>query len=68
VVVMFPQLVMHYKGPVIDPNSVTITVPSLPTLQQQPGGAQLGAPQLGAPQLGAPQLGAPVVTPPATGN
>jgi TRAP-type mannitol/chloroaromatic compound transport system permease large subunit len=72
-VVMFPQMVMHYKGPVIDPNSVTITVPSLPTLQQQPGGAQLGAPQLGAPQLGAPQLGAPqlgapVVTPPATGN
>ncbi len=66
-VVMFPQLVMHYKGPVIDPNSVTITIPALPTLNQ-PGGAQLGAPQLGAPQLGAPQLGAPVITPPAPGN
>ena len=58
---------MHYKGPVIDPNSVTITIPALPTLLQ-PGGAQLGAPQLGAPQLGAPQLGAPVVNPPAPGD
>jgi hypothetical protein len=71
VVVMFPNLVMHYKGVVIDPSTVTITVPTLqplgapdgqsglPTL----GAPQLGAPQLGAPQLGAPQLGAPAVNP-----
>jgi TRAP-type mannitol/chloroaromatic compound transport system permease large subunit len=76
-VIAFPQMVMHYKGPVIDPSTVTITLPQMPTLQQpagtggaqlgapQLGAPQLGAPQLGAPQLGAPQLGAPVITPPA---
>jgi TRAP-type mannitol/chloroaromatic compound transport system permease large subunit len=67
-VIMFPQMVMHYKGPVVDPSTVTITVPALPTLQP-PGGVggapQLGAPQLGAPQLGAPQLDAPQLDPPA---
>jgi hypothetical protein len=52
VVVAFPQLVMHYKGPVVDPSTVTITVPALNTLN--PGGA---------PQLGAPKLGAPVINP-----
>ncbi len=50
-VIGFPQMVMHYKGPVIDPSSVTITLPSLPTLGA-PGG--IG---------GAPKLGAPVVNP-----
>lgn len=55
-VVAFPQMVMHYKGVKVDPASVTITLPSLPTLGA-PGG--IG----GAPQLGAPQLGAPVVNP-----
>ncbi len=78
VVIAFPGLVMHYKGPPIDPSSIQITVPSLPTLgapagtgglgtpqlgAPQLGAPQLGAPQLGAPQLGAPQLGAPVVNP-----
>jgi TRAP-type mannitol/chloroaromatic compound transport system permease large subunit len=66
VVIMFPQLVMHYKGPPIDMSKVTISTPALPTLGA-PGGiggaSVLGAPQLGAPQLGAPQLGAPVVNP-----
>jgi len=75
VVINFPQLVMHYKGPVIDATNIQITVPSLNTLN--PGSIpQLGAPKLGAPQLGAPQittpqltmpgmpkLGAPVITP-----
>ncbi|NEY88773.1 TRAP transporter large permease [Tabrizicola oligotrophica] len=65
VVIAFPQLVMHYKGPVVDASAVEITVPTLNTLN--PGGApilgapQLGVPQLGAPQLGAPQLGAPAI-------
>jgi TRAP-type mannitol/chloroaromatic compound transport system permease large subunit len=63
-VIMFPQMVMHYKGPVVDPSTVTITVPALPTLNA-PGGVG-GAPSLGAPQLGAPQLGAPQLDPPAT--
>ena len=76
VVIGFPQLVMHYKGPPIDPSKIQITVPALPTIGA-PGGIGgaavlgapklgapvLGAPVLGAPKLGAPQLGAPVVNP-----
>lgn len=57
VVIAFPALVMHYKGVVVDPSTVTITVPSLQTL-----GAP-AAPVLGAPALGAPALGAPVINP-----
>ena len=57
VVVAFPQLVMHYKGPMVDPSTVEIKVPMLNTLN--PG----GAPSLGAPSLGVPQLGAPVINP-----
>ena len=58
VVIGFPGLVMHYKGPPIDASNIQITVPSLPTL-----GAPAGTTGLGAPQLGTPQLGAPVVNP-----
>ena len=72
VVIAFPQLVLHYKGPQVDPSSVQITLPQMPTLQQpggtggapQLGAPQLGVPQLGVPQLGVPQLGAPVIAPP----
>ena len=63
-VIAFPQMVMHYKGPVIDASQVEIKLPQMPTLQA-PGGTQGTAPQLGAPQFGAPQPGAPVVTAPA---
>lgn len=56
VVVMFPNLVMHYKGVVIDPSTVTITVPQLQPLGAPGGGSML-------PTLGAPNLGAPVVAP-----
>ena len=55
VVIAFPQLVMHYKGKVVDATNVTITLPTLPTLN----GGGIG----GAPNLGAPKLGAPVVNP-----
>jgi TRAP-type mannitol/chloroaromatic compound transport system permease large subunit len=60
-VVAFPQMVMHYKGPVIDPSSVTIIVPQLPTLGAPTGVG--GAPALGAPNLGAPVLNPPVINP-----
>ena len=53
-VIAFPAMVMHYKGVVVDPSTVTITLPSLQTL---------GAPVLGAPVLGAPVLGPPVINP-----
>jgi TRAP-type mannitol/chloroaromatic compound transport system permease large subunit len=66
-VIAFPQMVMHYRGPLVDPSTVTISIPAPPSLQQ-PGGPQLGAPQLGAPQFGAPQPGAPVIAPPTGGN
>ncbi len=55
VVIAFPQLVMHYKGKVVDATNITITLPTLPTLN----GGGIG----GAPVLGAPKLGAPVVNP-----
>jgi len=64
-VIMFPQLVMHYKGPVIDPSTVRIIIPA-PTTILAPGGGTgptLGAPVLGAPVLGPPKLDAPVVNP-----
>jgi TRAP-type mannitol/chloroaromatic compound transport system permease large subunit len=70
VVIAFPQLVMHYKGTPVDPASIQVTLPSLPTMNAGGiGGAPvlgapvLGAPVLGAPVLGAPKLGAPVVNP-----
>ena len=49
VVIFFPQIVMHYQGPVIDPSTVEIRVPTLQTLTP---GAPGGLPQLGAPNLG----------------
>jgi len=70
VVIAFPALVMHYKGPPIDPSKVQISIPTLPMIGAPAGigGAPtLGAPQLGAPQLGAPQLGAPVLGAPQLG-
>jgi TRAP-type mannitol/chloroaromatic compound transport system permease large subunit len=54
-VVAFPQMVMHYKGPVVDPSTVTITVPQLQTL----GGGDAG----GLPTLGAPVLQPPTINP-----
>ncbi|WP_394886904.1 TRAP transporter large permease subunit [Mesorhizobium sp. AaZ16] len=55
-VIGFPQMVMHYKGAVIDPSDVEIVVPGF-------GGG--GGDQQGLPGLGLPQFGAP---PPADGG
>jgi TRAP-type mannitol/chloroaromatic compound transport system permease large subunit len=55
--IAFPQMVMHYKGPVIDPSDVEIVVPGF--------GGGGGGPQQGLPSLGLPPLGAP---PPADGG
>ena len=59
IVVFFPQIVMHYKGPVIDPSTVEITVPGFAPMAPGGigGGATLGAPTLGAPNFGAPAVG-----------
>ena len=32
IVISFPGLVMHYKGPKIDPSTVTLTLPDMPGL------------------------------------
>jgi len=44
-VIAFPQMVMHYKGKVVDPNSIEIKMPDMPGL----GGGGLGLPPLGSP-------------------
>jgi hypothetical protein len=82
-VIFFPQMVMHYKGPVIDPNSVEITVPGFAPMAPAGGGTTgapalgapnfggaggTGAPALGAPTLGAPTLGAPTLGAPNIGG
>ncbi|MES2814077.1 MAG: TRAP transporter large permease subunit [Pseudomonadota bacterium] len=61
-VVFFPQVVMHYKGPVVDASTVEIKVPTLTPLGSGTSGgatpAPGGLPGLpGAPQLGAPNIG-----------
>jgi len=70
-VIAFPQMVMHYKDPVIDPSTVTIEMPKLQPLGGglgglgQPGGLGGG---LGAPadlQPGAPAEGGGLGQPPA---
>ena len=48
-VIAFPQMVMHYKGVVIDPSTVKIKVPQLQTLN--PGGGLGGLPKLGSPVI-----------------
>jgi TRAP-type mannitol/chloroaromatic compound transport system permease large subunit len=73
IVIAFPQMVMHYKGPQIDPSSIQITVPGFTPLAPAAGtaptgGATLGAPNLGAPNLGAPNLGAPTLGAPNLGT
>lgn len=56
-VIMFPQMVMHYKGAPVDTSNVTITLPQMPGLGGGLGGG-LGAPG-GLPAPGAGGLGTP---------
>jgi hypothetical protein len=55
IVIAFPQMVMHYKAPAVDPASIEIKMPTLTPLA--PGGAAPALP--GVPALGAPNFGAP---------
>jgi len=53
--IAFPQMVMHYKGPVVDPSDVEIVLPPLGGGSMQPGLPDLGLPPLdGAPAPAAP--------------
>jgi TRAP-type mannitol/chloroaromatic compound transport system permease large subunit len=53
-VVAFPSMVLHYRGPAVDATDVRIVLPS-------PGGSS--APALGTPQFGAPSPGAQAPAP-----
>ncbi|MCO5066187.1 MAG: TRAP transporter large permease subunit [Rhizobiaceae bacterium] len=56
-VIMFPQMVMHYKGKVVDPSTIDIKIPDLPGFGAPAGGN-------GAP----PAPGFDLNTPPAIGG
>ncbi|MDP2063216.1 MAG: TRAP transporter large permease subunit [Phaeovulum sp.] len=53
IVISFPGLVMHYKGPKIDPATVNMTLPDMPGL----GGGLGGFGGFGLPPMGAPAPG-----------
>ncbi|MGE0279440.1 MAG: TRAP transporter large permease subunit [Rhizobiaceae bacterium] len=61
IVIMFPQLVMHYKGEVVDPGSIEIKVPDMPGLTLP------GAPPAGGSAPVAPG-GSDLSTPPSFGD
>ncbi|AWC22595.1 TRAP transporter large permease subunit [Aminobacter sp. P9b] len=56
--IAFPQMVMHYKGPTVDPSSIEIKMPDMPSLD---GG--FGLPPLGAPPAGGTAPAAPGTAP-----
>ncbi|CAI2933207.1 TRAP transporter large permease [Aminobacter niigataensis] len=56
--IAFPQMVMHYKGPTVDPSSIEIKMPDMPSLD---GG--FGLPPLGAPPAGGAAPAAPGTAP-----
>jgi hypothetical protein len=59
--IMFPQMVMHYKGPTVEPSDVEIVVPGFGGSQDgQPG----GLPPLGLPPIGGQQGGGVTAPPP----
>jgi TRAP-type mannitol/chloroaromatic compound transport system permease large subunit len=55
IVISFPGLVMHYKGPAIDPSTVNMNLPDMPGL----GGGLGGGLEGGFGGFGLPPLGAP---------
>ena len=59
-VISFPQMVMHYKGPIVDPGNVEIVVPPF-------GGGDGGGLGLGLSPFGAPPPADGGATPPADG-
>jgi hypothetical protein len=60
-VISFPQMVMHYKGPIVDPGNVEIVVPPF-------GGGDGGGLGLGLSPFGAPPPADGGANPPAAGS
>ncbi len=61
-VIAFPQMVMHYKGPAVNPGDFNIVLPPMPG--EQPG---LGLPPLGEAAPGTPPAGGDLSSPPSFG-
>jgi TRAP-type mannitol/chloroaromatic compound transport system permease large subunit len=57
ITILFPGMVMHYKGTVVDPNTIEIKMPDLPGLGLSPLGAP--PPASGKPAPAAPDLSTP---------
>jgi TRAP-type mannitol/chloroaromatic compound transport system permease large subunit len=66
--ILFPQMVMHYKGVVVDPGTIEIEVPEMPGMGLPPLGAP-DAPQGGSGQGTAPAPATPDLSqPPSFGD
>jgi TRAP-type mannitol/chloroaromatic compound transport system permease large subunit len=61
--IAFPQMVMHYKGTVVDPSDVEIVLPPLGGGEAQPGLPNFGLPPLGAPPADGGNAPAPAAPP-----
>ena len=61
--IMFPQMVMHYKGETVAPSDVEIIVPGFGG-SQDGGGLPGGLPPLGLPPIGGQQGGGAAAPPP----
>jgi len=61
--IMFPQMVMHYKGETVAPSDVEIIVPGFGG-SQDGGGLPGGLPPLGLPPIGGQQGGGTAAPPP----
>ncbi len=67
ITIAFPQMVMHYKGVVIDPSTIEIKVPQLQPMAPA-GGTTAPGGLPGLPSLGAPDLGGGAAPTPAPGS
>ena len=64
--IAFPQMVMHYKGPTVDPSTIEIKVPELPGMGLPPLGSPPGAD--GTAPAQPPALGTDLSQPPNFGG
>jgi hypothetical protein len=60
ILIFFPQMVMHYKGKVVDPSTIEIELPQMPGL-----GAPFGTPAPSNGTAPAPQPGNNLSAPPS---
>jgi hypothetical protein len=61
--IAFPQMVMHYKGTVVDPADVEFVLPPFGGGEAQPGVPNFGLPEPGGPPAGGGNAPAPAAPP-----